>query len=462
MRKNVFERKIRIHAPAEAVFDWHAGPGALERLSPPWDPVTVVRKRGGIEKGAGVVLKVGAPPLPVRLRWVAEHTDYRRHEMFRDKMVKGPFSSWTHDHLFTDNGDGTSTLTDRIAYALPLSPVGDFIGSGHIRKKLEAIFAYRHDVTARDLSAHLSVKGGKPLHFLVSGASGVVGSSLVPFLTTGGHRVTRLVRRPSRSSEERRWDPERGKLCLEGLGNVDAVIHLAGENIGGGRWTPGMKRRIVRSRTRGTRLLAETVSRLSRLPRVFVCASAVGYYGERGDRLMTEADTSGGDFISHVCREWEEAAKPASDRGIRVVLARIGIALSPRGGALGKVLPLFTKGLGGALGNGNQYMSWVDMDDVVGAIHHAVFDPRLEGPVNIVAPDPVTNGRYTQVLAGVLGRPAKCRVPESLIRAAFGEMGKEVPLSSTRVRPGRLLETGYRFRYPRLVDSLSHQLGIVR
>lgn len=461
MKTSIFKKKTRFDAPLDEVFAWHARPGALERLSPPWDPLHLICKSGGIEKDAVVAMKIKAGPLPFKIMWVAQHTAYEKNRLFQDHQVSGPFARWIHTHRFIPDGEGACFLEDEIEYALPFSLVTHIPGAYLIRKKLNRIFAYRHLLTGRDLADHKAANAEqRPLTILISGASGLVGSRLVPFLTTGGHRVIRLVRKKgSISGDELYWDPKNHILNIDPEIKIDAVIHLAGENIGEGRWTRKKKREIIESRDKTTSLLAKKILMLKTPPKVMINASAIGFYGDRGDEWMTEEDTCGPDFVSGVCSKWEEAALPARQKGIRTVFLRIGVALSPLGGALGKQLPMFRAGLGGALGDGTQYVSWIHMDDVVRAIYHSIHEKRLDGPVNVVAPEPVQNKAFAALLGRILKRPSFLRVPEWMIRIAFGEMGKEIPLSSTRVAPGRLKDTGFSFQYPNLEDALRMLLG---
>ena len=297
------------------------------------------------------------------------------------------------------------------------------------------------------------------MHILITGSSGLIGSALVPFLATGGHQVTRLVRSQPRGQEmAMRWDPEAGILDAKSLEGVDAVVHLAGENIAE-RWSPEKKTRIHDSRVKGTRLLSDTLARLERSPKVLVCASAIGYYGDRGEEVLTEINPAGRGFLAEVCQAWEEAAEPARQKGIRVVSLRFGMVLSSAGGALAKMLPPFRLGLGGALGSGRQYVSWIAIDDAVGAIQHALTTETLQGPANTVAPQAVTNQEFTKVLGKVLGRPTVLPMPAFAARLMFGEMADELLLASARVEPAKLLSTGYAFRYPDLEAALRHVLG---
>jgi uncharacterized protein (TIGR01777 family) len=296
------------------------------------------------------------------------------------------------------------------------------------------------------------------MQIAVSGSSGLVGSALLAFLTTGVHRITRLVRKAA-AGDDVAWDVARGVQDLSRLEGAEAVVHLAGESIAAGRWTASRKEEIRRSRVEGTRRLCESLARLSRGPKVLVSASAVGFYGNRGDEILQEDSAPGSDFLAQVCREWEAATEPASRGGIRVVHLRFGMILSPAGGALKKLLLPFKMGAGGRIGSGTQFMSWIAMDDVVGAIHHAIVTESLQGPVNGVSPAPVSNAEFTRTLARVLSRPAIAPMPAFAARLAFGEMADALLLASQRVMPTRLQASGYKFRYPELERALRHLLG---
>ena len=292
----------------------------------------------------------------------------------------------------------------------------------------------------------------------ITGSSGFIGSALLSELALAGHQVVRVVRREARGPDAIRWDPETGTIEAEKLEGLDAVIHLAGESIVG-RWTPSKKAGIQDSRRRGTRLLAETLASLARRPRVLIAASAIGYYGDRGDERLTEQSPPGTGFLPDVCREWEQAAQPVTSAGIRLVHLRIGVVLSPRGGALAKMLPPFRLGLGGILGTGRQHWSWVALGDVTGAIQHALITDSVRGPVNVVSPNPATNAEFTRALGRVLRRPTIFPVPAFAARLLMGEMADALLLASARVEPTRLVESGYRFRYPELDAALRHLLG---
>jgi uncharacterized protein (TIGR01777 family) len=299
-----------------------------------------------------------------------------------------------------------------------------------------------------------------PSHIVVSGAGGLIGRSLTRRLTNDGHRVTRLVRRPAGPGEIS-WDPGRGVLDPTALGGIDAVIHLSGENVGA-RWTEERKQAIRSSRSKSTRLLSETLAFIERPPAVMISASAVGIYGDRGDEVLTESSAAGDperDFLVSVTQEWERAAEPARAAGIRVAHPRFGVVLSPAGGALAKMLPPFRLGLGGRLGSGRQWMSWVAIDDAIEAVCEMLIEPRLQGAINVTAPEPATNRDFTRTLGKVLSRPAIFPVPETALRISLGEMAMGTILSSARALPAKLLDTGFRFRYPNLESALRHVLA---
>jgi hypothetical protein len=293
------------------------------------------------------------------------------------------------------------------------------------------------------------------MKILVTGSTGLVGSALLPFLKSKGHEVFRLVRSQVKTGPaEIYWNPEQGIDDTTRLEGMDAVIHLAGENIAEGRWTQEKKARIRESRVKGTRVLSETLARLAAPPRALLSASATGYYGDRGDEILREESAPGSDFLAEVCRDWEAAAEAAARRGIRVVYLRFGVIFTPKGGALSKILAPFQFGVGGRLGSGRQYMSWITLDDVIGVIDHALNVETLSGPVNVVAPNPVTNYEFTKTLGRVLSRPTIFPVPSFAVRLAFGEMGDAVLLSSARAEPARLKESAYVFQHPELESAL--------
>lgn len=297
------------------------------------------------------------------------------------------------------------------------------------------------------------------MKILIAGASGFIGEELIPFLIQAGHEVKKLVRKGSRVPFDGiRWDPEKGLFNEAEIEGFDAIINLAGDNISKGRWTEKKKKAILESRIKATRTLASAILRIKKPPQVFINASAVGYYGSRGDTLLTEDSPSGTGFLAHVCEEWEAAARPIASKNVRLVYTRFGAILSPKGGALAKMLTPFKLGLGGIIGSGDQYMSWITLDEVLGVIYYILKTDSLDGPVNVVSPNPVTNHTFTKTLGKVLSRPTILSMPATIARLAFGEMADELLLSSQRASSAKLVNSGYQFCQPDLERSLQQML----
>jgi uncharacterized protein (TIGR01777 family) len=463
MSRDHFEARVELPVPAAEAFAWHERPGALARLTPPWERVVVESQSGGLRDGAKVRLRAKVGPFWVR--WVVCHRDYQAGRLFRDVAERSPFASWDHRHEFTDLATGGSELRDRIEYALPGGLAGRLAGGAFTRAKLAAMFAYRQAVTREDLVfAREGAVGARAMRILISGASGLVGRALVPFLTTQGHDVVRLVRGQARGPDEVTWDPTGagGELDLSGAGRIDAVVHLAGAGIADARWTEARRREIRDSRVKGTRLLAEALARMATPPAVVVGGSATGFYGATGEETVTEGAPPGAGFLAGVTQAWEEAWAPLAGRDTRLVFLRTGVVLSPAGGALAKLLPAFRLGLGGPVGNGRQWMSWISIDDLVGVIGHALRNDAVRGPMNAVAPEPVRSAEFATTLGAVLGRPAFLPAPAWALRLALGRgRADEALLASQRVQPGVLTATGYRFRHENVTAALRHVLGRV-
>ncbi|OBH12674.1 TIGR01777 family oxidoreductase [Mycobacterium sp. E1747] len=443
-----------VDAPIGDVFAWHARPGAFARLSPPWQPTRLVSEAASLKDGRATLA------LPGGLRWVAVHQPdgYEPPRRFVDAIGGDGLATlptriavrWRHTHDFEEVGDGRTRVIDRVDTPVPGS-------------LLRPMFTYRHRQLADDLAAHrLAADNGlAPLTVAVTGASGLVGSALTAFLSTGGHRVIPLVRRSPRGGDERQWNPDDPDPAL--LDGVDAVIHLAGASIVG-RFTDKHRHAIRDSRIGPTRRLAEALGRAAHRPAVLISASAIGYYGaDRGDEILTEDSDRGDGFLADVVADWEAATTPAEQSGVRVVKVRTGIVQSPRGGTLKLMRPLFSAGLGGRLGDGRQWLSWIGIDDLVDIYHRALWDQALSGPVNAVAPQPVRNSEYTATLAHIVHRSAVLPVPSLGPRVLLGEQGaRELACASQRVLPHKLNAVGHRFRQPDLEQALRHLLGQAR
>ncbi len=455
---SIFEKQSRIEVPVKELFNWHKSPLAFERLTPPWEKVRVVERQGGIQSGGRMVLEIKQGPF--RRRWVAVHGDYVEGSQFVDEQLQGPFTKWVHTHRMLPETETTSLLDDHIEYQPPLAFLGEVAARLYLRRKLDRLFAFRHARTRNDLKRLHPYAQQPPLRIALTGASGLVGHALATFLSCAGNQVQILVRRPPKlESQEIFWDPTHRELDKASMESLDVVIHLAGENIGGGRWTAARKDLILKSRVEGTRFLCETLASLKHPPKTFICSSAIGIYGNRNDEILTEESAAGRGFLTEVCQTWEAVTEPARKAGIRVVNVRTGIVLSSLGGALAKMLPPFQLGLGGVIGTGNQWMSWISLEDLIGVFHYLIHTKDISGPVNAVAPRPVTNREFTQILGRVLGRPVLFPLPGFMVKTLFGEMGEALLLEGQRVEPARLTSSGFSFLFPDLQPALGWELG---
>jgi uncharacterized protein (TIGR01777 family) len=453
-----FSSSVDLPATVEQAFAYHERPGALRRLIPPWENVRIEHSDGSLQVGSRVVMRIRAMGVPVR--WTAEHTEYDPPHLFVDTQRSGPFTSWVHRHQFAAGNDSTPgggcRLTDDITYQLPAGALGQAVGGGAVARQLQSMFAYRHAVTAGDLKAFTNAPLA-PSRIGVSGSSGLVGRDLCAFLTLGGHQVEKLVRSETeKPTEIYAWGDASDCRPLDRL---DAVIHLAGYPIAGARWNDEVKQKIRDSRVKKTRELCQKLAALAHKPSALLCASAIGIYGDRGDELLDEDSRFGDGFLDDVAREWEQACQPAVEAGIRVVHLRFGLILSPRDGALAKMLLPTKLGGGGPLGDGNQWWSWIAIDDCVRAIYHCLARTEISGAVNFAAPSPVRNNQFASTLGEVLHRPSFLPMPATLLRTALGEMADDLLLSSSRVVPRRLQETGFEYQFADLQPALRHLLG---
>jgi uncharacterized protein len=455
-----FKSQSVVPHPPAAVFAWHARAGAFARLAPPWDATRVVARQGTIRDGERATLQI--PFGPLRLSWEAEHFDFVQDHSFRDRQLRGPFSSWQQHHSFESDGAGGCVVRDEVDYRLPLGFLGRWIAGANVQRRLTRVMAHRHAALFRDLERHAAFPVA-PMRIAIAGSSGFIGSALSAFLSTGGHQVLRLQRPGSRPSVDAvgtavAWDPEKQWIDRDALGSVDAFVNLAGANVGARAWTNEYKKELWSSRVGVTQFAAQLAASLSPQPRVFLNGSAIGIYGDRGNTPIDESAAPDGAFLRELGEAWESAAQPAVRAGIRVVFSRTGLVLSPKDGLLAQLLPLFRLGLGARLGSGLQGMSWIAIDDLVFALHQMLCDESMVGPVNATAPTPVSNREFTSTLARVCRRPALLSVPGFAVRALRGELGDEA-LRGAFIFPKKLQDAGFRFSFPTLELALAHLLG---
>ena len=459
-----YKHETIVEADVESTFAWFEHEGSFRRLMPPWEVAEEVRADESLEVGSQRIFRF--PMGPIKMTWVAEHTGYEPPHFFSDKMVKGPFWSWSHDHhLVEDNG--VTKVVDEVTYQVPFGPLGNLadrvLGGRLVRKRLAQMFTARELRLQRDMAQHAKFSEIRRKRILVAGSSGMIGTQLVAFLDTGGHDVWRLVRSPVKEgAKELQWDPSAGILDGSKLEGFDAIIHLGGEGIGDKRWSKKRKKMIRDSRVDSTSLLSEVISNLSQKPEVFILASAIGWYGDRGDEKLDEGSDSGEGFLPSICEDWEAAASQVKDLGIRTIFLRSGIVLSGTGGALGKMLMPFKIGAGGPIGGGKQWMSWISLDDEIYAIHHLLMSGRSHGVYNLTAPRPTRQKTFAKTLGKVLGRPTFAPLPVFIVRILFGEMGVKLTLESQKALPTRLIEDGYEFLHPNLEVALTDTLGAWR
>lgn len=474
-----FVARSQMPVSAAELFAWHERPGAFQRLAPPWETLRILsdpHDAGGLRDGAHLIFQIRK--WPAWITWEARHLGFEPGVRFIDEQVRGPMAFWRHTHSCLP-APGGSMMEDSLDYRLPAQPLSGIVAGHFLRSQLERMFAYRHARLRADLALHRHLLGaGLPptTRWAISGTSGVIGSALASFLTTGGQRVDRLVRGRARADRgEIFWQPggaatsesssegSKGQVDHAALEGCDVVVHLAGEpvlprTLGG--WSKGQREAIRASRVEGTRTIARAIAGLARPPRVLICASGIGFYGNRGDEELAEDATVGSGFLAEVSRDWEAACEPARQSGVRVVNLRIGAVMTPRGGALASFLPTFRLGMGVVIGTGRQWMSWIGLDDLIGVILHAAATPALSGPINAVSPAPVRAGEFARTLAHVLDRPLMMNLPTFVLRAMMGEVA-DAAVWSCRAVPDRLRTSGFRFAHANLEKALRWELGMI-
>jgi hypothetical protein len=398
-------------------------------------------------------------------RWVAKHHSYIEGEQFCDDMIKGPFGRWNHVHKFIETGQTEMQIQDRIDWKLPFHFFTRIGSPIMVMPRVRQMFKHRTRRILADLKRQQMFKDAPRKRILISGSTGLIGTQLGAFLETDGHDVHRLIRPSTRlhadqdSKKVVKWDDKSGKLIEGSLENFDVIIHLAGAGIGDKRWSKKRKKLIAESREIPTKNLANALANLASPPSLFMCASAVGYYDNRGDEELDEKSSTGNGFLAEICRKWEDAAQPAINAGIRTIHMRTGIVTTAAGGMLQQILLPAKLGAMGPIGGGRQWQSWISLDDQIYAMHYLMNHETASGVFNLTAPNPVTQKQFAKVLGKVLRRPAFAPAPGFVMKILFGEMGKSLILDGQKVRPKRLQDLGYTFEHETLEPALRDALG---
>ena len=461
---NKYKHETVVNADIESTFDWFEHEGSFRRLMPPWEVAEEVRADESIEVGSQRIFRIPAPGIPfVNMTWVAEHTGYDKPNYFADTMVKGPFWKWHHDHYLTEK-NGVTTVVDDVTYSVPFGPLGmlvdKILGGALVTGRISSMFKARELRLQRDLNNHAKFAGSPRKKILVAGSSGLIGTQLVAFLDTGNHEVWRMVRKETNpNKKEISWYPSKGEIDSKSLEGFDIVIHLGGVGIGDKRWSKKRKDAIRDSRVQSTILLSKTLAELDKKPELFMIASAIGYYGNRGDEKLDEDSSMGEGFLTETCKKWEDSAISAKDAGIRTIHLRTGIVISAVGGALRKMLLPAKLGMGGPIGGGKQWMSWISMDDQIYAIYHLMMNEKSNGEYNMTSPNPVRQKEFARTLGRILKRPSFAPLPRFMMSLLFGEMGVKLTLDSQRVLPKNLEDSDYEFTHENLENALIDSLG---
>ena len=461
-RKQInYTKTSSVPVSAATCFTWHAAKGAFARLNPPFAPVQILEEPDELKAGAEVLIKVPTPFPFFGIKWRLTHPEYVEGQYFRDTQIKGPFKSWEHTHNFKEIDSTNSEMEDVLKFSLPFGILGKLFGAPIVKKQLSALFNYRHSILKIDMETLKS--NNEPLHILIAGSSGLIGTALTPYFTTQGHKVTQLLRSEGEKADGLEyWDYENRTTTIDSNQTFDVIIHLGGVNLAGGRWTNKRKSQMLKSRTESTSFLSEIITSLKTTPKVFLCASAVGIYGTTTSEPRSECSPVGNLYSSIIVDEWEKATKKVSDAGIRVVNLRFGMVLSPLGGALKKFVLPAKMGIGGKLGNGRNLISWISMEDVLGVVTHSINNEQVVGPLNVVANDMYSNKGLIKTICKVLKRPCLFPVPALILIALFGkQMAKETIFVNTSVSNEKLIKSGYEFRLPELEGALRHMLGKV-
>ena len=439
-----FQNDCRVPFSRDAVVKWYSSSGAFLRLAPSFDRIQAPGLAPGVSDGLVASFHLGVGPL--EFEWRSVH-QVEPNGDFTDEMLKGPFAKWKHHHQFITDGEGTRLL-DQVHWEGPFLPLFSPFFKGEVNGSLKRNFNYRLRRLIHDLSRHQKFKNQPRLKIGITGPTGVIGTALSAFLSTGGHEVYHFVRRQPKHEREIYWNPKTQEIDTDKVRNLDAVIHLAGENVAGKRWSPEFKKEVLDSRVLGPRLIAKTLASLTEKKRHFISASAIGIY-------------SGG-FLGEVCEAWEKATESAQNNtNVKVTIARIGVVLTSKGGALKELTLPTLLGAGGKMGPGTQPISWISQDDVISALYELLMNPDAnEAVYDLVSPNPIEQQDLSRTLARVLKRPHLFTIPAFVIKAVFGQMGEEVLLSGQAVVPKGLQSLGFHYEFSELEDVLKFELGL--
>lgn len=459
-----FTHKKQYEASKQELWNWYNSPGAFRRIMPEWEGIKPVQV-GSLKDGEETIFKVSIGP--IKRKWIARHHSVVENETFSDRMMKGPFGKWNHQHSFVGSGNNTE-IQDTIDWKLPLHILTGWTAAITVIPRMNQMFRYRSEKVANDLTQIQKTRDFPRQRVLVSGSTGMIGLQLCAFLEAAGHEVHRLLRIDSKlpadinSENVIRWNDKTGDIIKGDMNGFDSVIHLAGAGIGDKRWSQKRKDIIRNSRVIPTSNLSKILAGLDQPPKAFLSGSAIGYYGDQGTTLVDESSSKGDGFLSEICSEWEQASSVAEEAGIRVSHLRSGIVISPLGGALAKLLLPTKMGGGGPVGGGRQIQSWISLDDEIYAIHHLMMQDTSQGAYNLTSPNSVSQKVFAKKLGRVLRRPAFMPLPKFALQLMFGEMGKVLIIEGQDVKPTRLQESGFVFTHSDLENCLRNCLGRVK
>ncbi|MCI0382533.1 MAG: TIGR01777 family oxidoreductase [Chlamydiae bacterium] len=452
MKEAKFSYKSIIEKSAKEVFAWLVRHGAFERVVPPWKKIKNLKQTSSsLKEGSSIEFleKIGF----FWKKWILQCRNVKKNQSYTQVQLQGPFAKYQEIRSVLPKGKERCELIDEITFIsrFPRS-------TSWSKKQFDRTSRWCHELISWDLACFAKHRK-KSLRILLTGSTGFVGSHLLPFLKAAGHEVVCLFRKKGEKQKNAiYWDPSSGEAEKNDFEDFDAVIHLAGKNLASGRWTKSLKQEIFLSRCRDTWLLSQILLRLLRPPKCLITASAVGFYGNRGEEELTEKSERGKGFLAEVCQKWEESTQAIENRGTRVVHTRFGLVVSPNGGFLEKLLKVYRLGLGGKIGDGNQIISWIALDDLLRATYLCLMEDTIEGAVNFTTPFPVSQKKFSELLAKQLHRPAFFSIPKVVIRTILGEMADEMILSSVKAIPSRLLEYNFSYQFPSLEEAFSKML----